>query len=148
MHRISIRQYLLGGAAAALLAVPLVAVATPASAVSVTPPTITAVPNNLMVNTFTTLTGKNFAPHKSITLKECSVKNWVVEVANPCDTTNAVTLTTGAKGGFTTRFQAQLCPNGTRVGPTAVRCFIGVPTPSGVDTIKLVGAVKIIVTYP
>jgi hypothetical protein len=148
MHRISIRQYLLGGAAAALLAVPLVALAAPASAVTATPPTITAVPNNLMVNTFTTLTGKNFAPHKSITLKECSVTNWVVEVANPCDTTNAVTLTTDAKGGFRTGFQAQLCPNGKRVGPTAVRCFIGVPKPSGVDTIKLVGAVRIIVTFP
>jgi len=148
MHRISIRQYLLGGAAAALLTVPLMAMATPASAVSPAPPRITAHPNNLMVNTFTTLTGTNFTPNTSIMVTECSATHWVVEVANPCDTTNTITLTTDAKGGFTTGFQAQLCPNGKRVVPNGVRCYIGVPTPSGIDTVKLVGAAKIIVTYP
>ena len=148
MHRISIRQYLLGGAAAALLAVPLVAGATPASAVSAAPPKIIAHPKNLMVNTFTTLTGRNFAPDTTINLTECSATNWVVEVQNPCDTTNTVTVTTDTKGGFTTGFQALLCPNGKRVLPNGVRCYIGVPTPSGIDTVRLVGAAKIIVTYP
>jgi len=148
MHRSSIRQYLLGGAATALLAAPLAAAATPASAVSAAPPKITAHPRSLMVDTFTTLTGRNFTPDTSITLAECSSTNWVVEVQNPCDTTNTVTLTTDAAGGFATGFQAQLCPGGKRVGPTAVRCYIGVPTTSGIDTVRLVGAATIVVTYP
>src|SRR5579871_571312 len=40
--------------------------AVPAWAASPVPPTITANPNNLMVNTDTTLTGRHFAPGETI----------------------------------------------------------------------------------
>jgi len=121
--------------------------AVPAWAASPVPPTITANPNNLMVNTDTTLTGRHFAPGETIRLTECSRTTWVV-TQHPCDTNNTVTVTTNATGGFTTPFKAELCPGGKRVGPTAVRCYIGIPKPSGVDTVVLKAAVAITVTYP
>lgn len=148
MRRNSIQKYLLGGTVTVMLAAACVTVATPASAVSPGPPKITAHPNNLMVTTFTTLTGTNFPPHTTLNLTECSSTIWPVGPPSPCDTNNTVAVVTGAAGGFTTKFRAELCPGGKRVGPTAVRCYIGAPKPSGIDTMTLVGAVKITVTYP
>jgi Neocarzinostatin family len=148
MRRKFIRQFLVGGAAAAMLATPTVAMATPASAVSPRPPKIKAHPDNSMVNTFTTLTGSGFSPNATLRLTECSTTNWAVGAQSPCNANNTVTLTTGATGEFTTKFQADVCPNGKRVGPTAVRCYIGVPKPSGIDTMTLEAAAKITVTYP
>jgi len=148
MERKAFRTGLLGGAIILMVATPLVVLVTPSSALSVSPPTITAAPSNLMINTHTTLTGRNFPPTTTLRLAECSRTNWVVVAQNPCDSNNTLTVTTGARGGFKTTFKAELCPGGTRVGPTAVRCFIGVPKPTGVDTVTLVGAVKIVVTYP
>ena len=143
MQRRSIRKGLLFGA------IVLVAAGPSASAWAVpdTGPAITANPNNLMVNTNTTLTGRHFPPTSSLRLVECSRITWVV-TQKPCDTNNTVTVTTNATGHFTTPFKAELCPGGTRVGPTAVRCYIGVPTPSGKDTVTLRAAVPITVTYP
>ena len=131
-----------------MLVGPTLAMATPASAVSPRPPKIKAHPDNLMVNTFTTLTGTNFAPNTTLRLAECSTTAWAVGAQSPCTTNNAVSVTTGASGEFTTKFQAEVCPGGKRVGPTAVRCYIGVPKPSGIDTMALEAAVKIVVTYP
>jgi hypothetical protein len=113
-----------------------------------TAPVIVANPNNLMVNTNTILGGRHFHPHTTIHLVECSRTSWVVVAQKPCDTNNTVTLTTSAAGSFTTRFKAELCPQATRVGPTAVRCYIGIPKPSGIDTVTLQAAVAITVTYP
>ncbi len=142
-----IRRCVMGGSAALMLVTPLWAIASPASAVPPVPPSITANPNNLMVNTDTVLTGRNFPPATKLHLTECGKTNWIVP-QNPCDTNNTVTVTTGSLGGFRTKFKAELCPGGVRVGPTAVRCYIGVPRPSGIDTITLRAAVKIVVTYP
>jgi hypothetical protein len=119
----------------------------PAGAISPVPPSITANPNNLMVNTNTMLTGRHFAPRVTLKLAECGRTSWIVP-QHPCDTNNTVTVTTNATGGFMTPFKAELCPGGKRVGPTAERCYIGVPKPSGVDTEALLAAVPITVTYP
>ncbi len=142
-----IRRCVLGGSAALMLALPLGGLASSASAVTPVPPSITANPNNLMVNTDTVLTGKNFAHGAKVHLTECGKTNWIAP-QNPCNTNNTVTVTTNSLGGFRTRFKAELCPGGARVGPTALRCYIGVVKPTGVDTIALVPSVKIVVTYP
>jgi hypothetical protein len=113
-----------------------------------TAPAIVANPNNLMVNTNTTLTGRHFAPETMIRLVECSRTAWVVVAQKPCDTNNTVTIRTSRTGSFTTPFKAELCPHATRVGPTAVRCYIGVPKPGGIDTVTLQPFVAITVTYP
>jgi hypothetical protein len=112
-------------------------------------PTTTASPDNVMVNTTITLTGKGYPASTTITLEECGAASWVVP-ANPCLTAGAVTLTTSASGGFSTPFKMAICP---LVGPPPVpvterTCYVGEPTVNGVDTGQLTGAVKIIVTYP
>lgn len=142
-----IRRCVLGGSAALMLALPLGGLVSPASAVTPVPPSITANPNNLMVNTDTVLTGKNFPHAAKVHLTECGKTNWIAP-QNPCNTNNTVTVTTNSLGGFRTKFKAELCPDGTRVGPTALRCYIGVVKPTGVDTIAMVPSVKIVVTYP
>ena len=111
-------------------------------------PHIAAHPNNLMVNTATNLVGKGFAPSTSLTVEECGQKNWIAG-QSPCDSTNSVTVTTNTHGAFKTAFTVQTCPGGKNKGPGfSERCYIGVPNPSGVDTIDLVGAVRITVTGP
>ena len=144
MHKRSIRRSVLFGAIVLAVAGPSAS----AWAMPDTAPAITAKPNNLMVNTNTKLTGRHFPPAATLRLMECSRTTWVVVTQKPCDTNNTVTVTTSATGGFVTPFKAELCPGGIRVGPTAVRCYIGVPTPVGVDTATLRAAVPITVTYP
>lgn len=117
--------------------------------VSPTSPHIVARPNNLMVNTSTTLKGTGFAPHAKITIEECGQKGWIVP-QNPCDTDNAITVHTDGSGRFKGSLKAELCPR-TQPGPgpvTQETCYLGQPKPEGIDTIQLVGAAKIIVTYP
>ena len=115
---------------------------------STSSPHISAHPNNLMVNTATNLVGKNFAPSTTYTVKECGSKNWIVP-QNPCDSTNSIVVTTNRHGQFKSSFTAQTCPSGGDSSPGfAQKCFIGIPTPSGVDTMNLVGAVRITVTGP
>ncbi len=44
-----------------------------------------------------------------------------------------------------------VCPaasSATVPGTSSKKCFIGVPTPEGVDTVVLVGAVQVTVTRP
>jgi hypothetical protein len=111
-------------------------------------PHISAHPHNLMVNTTTNLAGTGFAPSTSLTVEECGHKNWIAG-QSPCDTTNSVMVTTNKHGAFKTPFTVQTCPGGKNTGPGfSERCYIGVPQPSGVDTIVLVGAVRITVTGP
>ena len=58
-------------------------------------------------------------------------------------------MTTNASGGFKAAFTVTLCPDGVRgPEPTSEICYIGERKPSGVDTVKLVGAAKVTVTYP
>ena len=123
-------------------------VASAISAVPPVPPTIAAKPDNVMVNTVTTLTGKGFAKHISVTVEECSVKTWVV-MTNPCGTTNTVTVRTNGKGSFRTNLTVQACPPPTTPGPgLSMLCYIGVPHPSGIDTVALQPETSIVVTHP
>jgi hypothetical protein len=111
-------------------------------------PHITAHPNNLMVNTSTHLIGKNFDPSTTLTVEECAEKHWIAP-QNPCDSTNSVVVTTNSHGQFKSPFTVQTCSSGTGSAPGfAEKCYIGVPTPNGVDTITLLGAARIVVTGP
>jgi hypothetical protein len=111
-------------------------------------PHIVARPHIVMVNGTTTLIGAGFPPDKSILLRECSTKLWIVP-QEPCDTTNEQTITTSSAGTFTTLFTVQPCPGILPVGPVPEEiCFIGEPNPTGIDEVRLVGAAKIIVTFP
>jgi hypothetical protein len=135
---------LCGGVALGVL--PL-AVSGGASATTVGPH-IRAVPNDLMVNTDTQLTGSGWPAHTSITLSECGKTTWVAP-DNPCNPDNTLTVTTSARGRFKAEFKAETCPEGKFKGPGfQERCFIGEATPSGVDTLTLIGAARIIVTGP
>jgi hypothetical protein len=122
-------------------------------------PKIVAKPDSVMVNTKTTLTGSGFKRHKRLRIWECSARNWVVP-KQICNHRNAVTVRTNAHGGFTVKFKALVCPANSSVALTTAaltpaarkgfsrRCFVGVPTPSGVDVVILVGAARITVTGP
>jgi hypothetical protein len=101
-----------------------------------------------MVNTATKLIGRNFKPSTTYTVKECGMTSWSVP-QNPCDSTNSIVVTTNAHGGFKSAFIVQTCPSGANSSPGfSQTCYIGVPTPSGIDTIALVGAARITVTGP
>ena len=119
----------------------------PAVAVSTTPPRIFAKPNNLMVNTKTTLTGTGFPARTKLTIEECSVTQWVV-TANPCVSTNKISVVTDARGRFSRQFRVELCGGKRGPEPTSQICYIGDPHPHGVDTITLLGVAKVMVTYP
>jgi hypothetical protein len=108
---------------------------------------IIAKPNNVMVNTKTTLTGLGFAPRTRRSIVECSKTNWVVP-ANPCVNRNKIWIMTDGRGRFTHAFEVVLCGGKRGAEPTSQICYIGNPHPQGVDTEHLDGAVKLTVTYP
>jgi hypothetical protein len=112
-----------------------------------TAPHITARPTDVMVNSPVALHGTGFPPAATLRLQECSMKNWIVP-ENPCLTANSVTVTTNSRGGFTTAMKALICPAITPPVATQRTCYIGVPKPSGVDTVTLVGAARIVVSWP
>jgi len=141
------------GAVVFVLLVTVLAVAAltaEASAVSSTPPRIVAKPDNVMVNTKITLTGSGFAARAKLSIVECSSRGWVVVARHPCVADNKITVVTDAHGRFTHKFKVELCPRSTTgSGPaTKETCYIGNPHPEGVDTISLLGAARITVTYP
>jgi Neocarzinostatin family len=137
------------GMAASLGAISAVGIqAAPALAILPVPPTLRATPHSVMVNTNTTITGRNFTPGSSVQLTECSATTWVVPQA-PCNTDNSVTVTANNKGTFKTAFKVELCPNGKHgTEPTSEICYVGVAKPSGIDTVALSPHAKVIVTYP
>jgi hypothetical protein len=112
-------------------------------------PRIVAKPDSVMVNKKTTLTGSGFRRHRKLRIWECSARSWVVP-AQICNHRNAVTVRTNAHGGFAVKFKVLVCPAASSaVGRGFSRhCFVGVPTPSGVDVVILVGATRITVTGP
>ena len=118
-----------------------------ADAVSATPPHIVAKPNNLMVNTKTTLTGSGFPAKTRIVIEECSITNWVV-TANPCVRNNKISVLTDRHGRFTRQFRVELCGGRRGPEPTSQICYIGDPHPEGIDTMRLLGAARVTVTYP
>jgi hypothetical protein len=110
-------------------------------------PHITATPTDPMVDTPVSLAGSGFPHSATFTLQECSSKDWVVP-ANPCLITNRVHVHTNAEGAFNATMTAQICPASTPPFRTRRKCYIGEPVPSGIDTITLVGAAKIVVSWP
>jgi hypothetical protein len=84
------------------------------------------------------LQGTGFVPTTTYTLVECSRTNWVAP-KDPCLKANAVTVTTDSTGAFSTPFKPLPCTNRR---PST--CYVGAPTPTGVDTITLAGADKIV----
>jgi hypothetical protein len=111
-------------------------------------PHIKAQPDNAMVNTSIALTGRMFRANSTFTIKECSMTAWIAP-QDPCSTNNAVSVTTNNHGRFKASFKAEVCAGGQRgQEPTSVICYLGHPQPTGVDTIALVGATRITVTYP
>jgi len=117
---------------------------------SPTPPHIVATPNNVMVNTIIHLVGTGFPVRTQLTIAECGRTNWVVGAQQPCNTDNTISVVTNRRGRFAAQFKAEVCPDSVPPTPPVTRrtCYIGNPQPRGVDTITLVGAAKIIVTYP
>jgi hypothetical protein len=110
-------------------------------------PRIVAKPDNLMVNTKTTLTGSGFPARTKLSIVECSTTNWVV-TAHPCVTGNKISVTTDSHGRFTHTFKVVLCGGKRGPEPTSQICYIGNPHPRGIDTEHLDGAAKVTVTYP
>ena len=100
-----------------------------------------------MINTNTQLTGSGFPANRALRIEECSTKNWPV-MTNACVSNNTIRVTTNAHGRFTATFKAELCGGKRGPFPTSQVCYIGAPHPSGVDTEALVGAARIVVTYP
>jgi hypothetical protein len=143
-----VRRGLFGGVAILMVAAPLGTAALPASAATTTPPVITAKPSNVMVNQHTNLAGRGFPRFATLRLAECSKTNWVVP-AKPCDKGNSIVVRTDGKGSFVTGFKVEAC-NGARASAKGLAqvCYIGVPKPSGIDTVRLEGAARIVVTFP
>jgi hypothetical protein len=119
--------------------------AAPAGAASA--PKIHAKPRKLMVNTDTTLKGAGFAPDERLQIGECGRTFWLAP-STPCLEEDVVEVTTNAKGRFETAFRAGVCPEGERKGGrTEVVCYVGALS-FGEDSGELVGAAKILVSYP
>lgn len=113
-------------------------------------PRIVAKPDSVMVNTRTTLTGTGFRRHKRLTIWECSAQDWVVP-QQICNHRNAVTVRTNARGGFTVKMKALVCPAPApplRPAGFSKHCWVGVPRAFGVDQAGLRAATRITVTGP
>jgi hypothetical protein len=112
-------------------------------------PHIAVHPRSVMVTKTVVLTGRGFPANTLLRLQECGARSWIVP-QEPCDTTNEITVMTGPRGRFTTDFEAQLCPRLIPPKPpvTEETCFLGEPELTGEDTAGLLGAAKMIVTYP
>jgi hypothetical protein len=108
---------------------------------------IVARPNSVMVNTKTSLTGSGFPARTKLSIRECSKTNWVVPT-HPCVKGNGIKVVTDAHGRFTHAFEVRLCGGKRGPGPTSQVCYIGAERPEGVDTVHLVGAARVVVTYP
>jgi hypothetical protein len=148
------RPNILGRVGMALAVVALaggaVAGAAGAATPTPTPPHIVARPNNVMVNTTVKLVGTGFPPRATLTIEECGQTTWIVGQQAPCDTNNTITVVTNRYGRFAGLFKVELCPRSQATTPpiTQETCYVGNPQPRGIDTITLVGAAKITVTYP
>ena len=143
------RAAVLALAASAAALAPGALPATTAGAATTGPPVIVAHPDSVMVNTTTKLVGRGFARHTTLHVEECASTTWVVPT-DPCDTANSITVTTNRMGKFTATFTVRTCPTSATTGPggLAFRCYLGVPTPSGIDTVSLQPSTAIVVTYP
>ena len=140
------RSALIGAGISALLviATPLVASAAPPAQ-----PHIRARPASVMVNHPVSLRGAGFQANTAVELTECSKTNWIAP-QQFCSTGNSRSVRTDHRGAFVVSFVMDLCPKSTpATGPVTERtCYVGEVEPKGVDTLELVGAAKVTVTYP
>jgi hypothetical protein len=110
-------------------------------------PKLHARPHSVMVNTTTNLKGSGFPANTTIQLRECGHTFWLAP-SYPCLEDNGVSVTTDAKGRFQTAFEVGLCPEGEATKkPTQRVCYVG-ELVTEEDTGSLVGAARLIVTYP
>jgi hypothetical protein len=134
---------------AAVLVVPLLAIAAVPGSAATPKPHISLTPDNVMVNTTVTVLGHHFPASSKVVLRECGQKTWVVTQTKSVCSTGRIKVHTDKRGRFTTTYVARVCPHDSGTGPvTRAKCFIGEPLPSGVDTLALTGHAKLIVTYP
>lgn len=132
-------------AAAALATAAVLGTSVSASARSAAPK-VTAHPHQVMVDTATSVAGRGFPADTQIELRECGRTFWMAP-ADPC-LESGVTVTTDAKGRFRTTFRVGLCPEGDATKkPTQRVCWLGAIS-NGEDTGSLIGAARLIVTYP
>jgi hypothetical protein len=110
-------------------------------------PRIVAHPDSLKVGATTKLVGTHFKPGSSFRIEECSRTNWVV-VQNVCLTKNSMIVTTSASGRFTGSFTVRMCPKAKMIAAAGASrtCYIGEPTPQGIDVVSLLGAATLTVT--
>ena len=108
---------------------------------------IVAKPSELMVNQSATLTGTGFPKDSEVMLEECSSTDWIAP-QDPCIANTALEVKTNRAGRFSTPFKAAVCDGSSTPPPTERTCYVGEPTPSGIDTIELRGAAKILVSWP
>jgi hypothetical protein len=131
------------GALATIIAIAPVAVAHAAPGAE----KLMAHPKSVMINTDTTIAGSGFPAHTMVSLTECGATSWLAP-NEPCNTENATTVETNAKGRFKTPFEMQFCPEGKHAHqPTTVICYVGVRYYIE-DVGKLEPAAKVKVTYP
>ena len=101
-----------------------------------------------MVNTPTTLEGSGFPANEQIVLRECPKKGYGPEpqpiVKHPCDPSE-MTVETNASGTFTATFEVRSCLKAEQKPTRPTKCYVGWYI-KGVDTIMLVGAVKLTVS--
>jgi hypothetical protein len=110
-------------------------------------PHIASHPNTVMAKASIKLIGTHFKPLSTFTIRECSQSTWVV-TQDVCVIKNSIVVKTNANGKFTGSFTAYRCPAVRRTPPTghSQTCYIGDPTPEGIDVITLLGAATIMVT--
>ena len=140
------RSALIGACAGALF---VLVSALPAGADARTDPHIRAQPASVMVNHAVSLHGVGFPARTVVRLTECSRTHWIAP-QQFCSTGNSRSVRTDHRGAFVTSFVMDLCPKSRpATGPVTARtCYVGEVEPTGVDTLELVGAAKITVTYP
>jgi hypothetical protein len=150
MYRIGFFSPRFGVAAMTLALGAMVFAAGPAASAGAqpsTPPHIVLTPNNVMVNQTVSVRGTGFPRDASLRLEECSLTRWVV-TQNPCLSNNAVTVSTNRAGAFETTMKAEICPAVSPPQGTQRTCYVGVPRPSGIDTVRLEGAARLVVSWP
>jgi hypothetical protein len=110
-------------------------------------PKIVAKPTSVMVNRPVKLRGSGFKPNATFTVEECGQTNWIAP-QSPCASGNSVMVTTNAKGKFKATMTAMLCPQASPPTLTEETCYIGEVSVTGIDTLELVGAAPITVSWP
>ena len=143
------RAAVLSLAASAATLAPAALTAASAGAVGSAPPTITAHPDNVMVNTTTKLVGhgspRRHAPHRGVPRRR---RGWC-RPAPATPPTPSPSRPTGW-GSSRRRSPSRRAPTSTTADTAGLsaRCYIGVPSPSGIDTVSLQPYTAIVVTYP